>query len=138
MAGFDMSGIDDIVEDLMGLADGVDDIAEDMLLAGAEEVKKAQINAAGKHGLRDTGAMIKGIGYKKPKTAGDVRQIDIFPQGKDAKGIRNVEKAYIHHYGTSSIQATHWMDEAEKEAAEPVQRAMEAAYDKGLKEKGMR
>lgn len=138
MGQFDMSGIDDIVDELMGLADGVDDIADDMLMAGAEEVKKAQKASAEKHGLRDTGAMIKSIGYKKPKTAGDVRQIDVFPQGKDKKGVRNAEKGFVNHYGTSKIKATHWVDDAEKAAAEPVQKAMEAAYDKGLQEKGMK
>ena len=136
-----MSGIDDIVNELTELGEGIDDIADDMLMAGAEEVKKSWQFSAAAHGLKHTGDMIDSIGYaKKPKKVGDVRQIDIYPQGKDGKGVRNAEKAFILHYGSSSIKSTHWVDDADEmcEGEFSVQTAMEAAFDKGLQEKGMK
>lgn len=138
MGSFDMSGVDEMIKAFSELGESADEIEDEMLMAGAEEEKKAQIQSAEKHKLRDSGDMIKSIGYaKKPKTAEGLRQIDIYPQGKDKKGVRNAEKGFIHHYGTSVIKATHWVDEADEAAAEPVQKAMEAVLNKGLKEKGM-
>ncbi len=131
MARFDTSGIDDIVEEMRRMGELTGETADAMLLAGAEEVKKAWQTSAEIHGLRDTGAMIESIGYSRtPKTIDGIRQIDIYPQGKDRKGIRNAEKAFLNHYGTSRITATHWVDDADEMSAEPVQNAMEREFEK--------
>jgi len=137
MARFDTSGIDDMINELGKIGELVGETADRMLLAGAEEVKKAWKKSAEMHGLRDTGDMIDSINYAStPKTAESIRQIDIYPQGKDRKGVRNAEKAFILHYGSSKIDATHWVDDADKLAAEPVQKAMETEFDKLLNGKG--
>lgn len=136
MARFDTSGFDDLIKDIEML-DLTDEETDEVLLAGAEEVKKAWCVQAAVHGLKHTGDMIESIGYaKKPKTVGGVRQIDIYPQGKDRKGVRNAEKAFILHYGSSRIRATHFVDDADEMAGELVQRAMEKEYDKLLEKKG--
>lgn len=131
MARFDTSGIDDIINEITRLGDAGKEVGDEMLLAGAEEVKQAWRQSAERHKLRDTGDMINSIGYaRKPKNIGDVRAIDIYPQGKDRKGVRNAEKAFVHEYGTSSIPAKHWVTEADEVAGPKVQAAMEKVYDK--------
>lgn len=156
MARFNTSGFDEIIREVTALGAGTEEVGRRMLQAGAEEVQKAWRAAARKHGLKDTGAMIESIGYaKEPKTVSGIRSIDIYPQGKDRKGVRNAEKAFILHYGTSSkasqkkgeltawrkhkkyrnpgIPATHWVDDADDMSAEPVKNAFETIWDDFLK-----
>lgn len=160
MARFDTPGLDDLVKDIEGLSLSEDE-TDEILLTGAAQAKKAWKFAAAMHGLKDTGDMIDSIGYpRKPTTVGGVRCIDIYPQGKDRKGIRNAEKAFILHYGTSStasttrgkkklrygkkytnpgIPATHFVDDADAlcEGEFSVVGAMEEKFDEICKKKGL-
>lgn len=137
MARFDTTGIDDIIEELTRLGDAGKEVGDEMLLAGAEEVKLAWEISAGTHGHRDTGDMIKSIGFpRQPKDVGGMRSIDIYPRGKDRKGVRNAEKAFVLEYGTSSIPATHWVTEADENAGPMVQDAMEKIWDGFLRKGG--
>ena len=80
---------------------------------------------------RDTGAMIESIGYARP-TAGieSAKSIDIYPQGVDGKGVRNAEKAFILHYGTSKIPGSRWVDDADRYSEETAPEAMAAVWDR--------
>jgi hypothetical protein len=90
------------------------------------------------HGFRHTGDMINSIGYrKKPDEIQGIKRVDIYPQGKDRKGIRNAEKAFYLHYGTSKLPATNWVDEADELSADPVQAVMEEEFELFLREKGL-
>lgn len=112
MARFDMSGLDSIMDEMRRLGEDCSEVAEDMVIAGAEEMKKSWVLTIGEYGLVDSGDMINSIGYdKSPKREGDALVMDIFPRGKDHKGVRNAEKAYILHYGTSKIKARHFVDQ---------------------------
>jgi HK97 gp10 family phage protein len=138
MARFDTSGIDDIINDMKAMGELVGPTADRMLMAGAEADKQAWKAAARMHGHIDTGDMINSIGYPRtPKTVGGIREIDIYPQGKNRRGERTAAVAFILHYGTSKIKASHWVDDADAIAADTVTTAMRAEYDKILKEKGM-
>lgn len=138
MARFDTSGIDEIVESMVKAGEGTGELADEMLMAGAEEVKAAWRESAKKNNLVDTGDMLGSINYpKSPKTIGDIRTIDIHPQGKDRKGVRNAEKAFILNYGTSKRDATHWIDEADTESAPKVEGKLKQIYDDYLKRKGL-
>ena len=138
MARLDTSGIDDIIDSMVRAGEGVGELADEILLAGAEEVKEAWKESAKEHEHVDTGDMLNSINYSnKPTTSGDARQIDIYPQGRDRKGVRNAEKAFILHYGSSSIKATHWVDDADKKAAPKVEQKIVEIYDEYLKEKGL-
>lgn len=137
MARFDTSGIDDIIDDLIRMGEEGKEVGDEMLMAAAEEVKQAWEESAEKYDLRKTGDMINSINYSsKPKDVGGVRTIDIYPQGKDRKGVRNAEKAFVLNYGSSSIPATHWVDEADETSAPKVQKAMEDIWDKFINGKG--
>lgn len=136
MARFETKGIDNIIDDVIRLGEAGEEIGDEMLMAGAEEVKKAWKESAEKHKLKDTGDMIDSIKYpRQPKKVSDIRQIDIYPQGKDRKGVRNAEKAFIHHYGTSKIATTGWVDDADQAAGPEVQKVMEKIWDDFLKGK---
>ncbi len=137
MARFDTSGIDDIIDEIIRLGDTGEAVGDEMLMAGAEEVKQAWRESAEKHKHRDTGDMIDSIGYpRRPKNVGGVREIDIYPQGRDRKGVREAEKGFILHYGTSSIPGSHWVDDADEASGPKVQAAMEKIYDNFLNNGG--
>lgn len=130
MAKLDTTGLDAVVDELRRLGEGAGDVCERMIDAGAEEVRKAWRNVAEARGHRDTGAMIESIDTAAPdKRNPNALYREIYPQGKDSKGVRNAEKAYILHYGTTHIRADYWVDEAEAQAEGPAMAAMLAIWD---------
>lgn len=130
MARFDMSGLDPIIDQMRTLGQDTGPVANAMIMAGAEQVKIAWKRSAEEHHLRDTGDMIESIGYpREPKKIGDALTIDIYPQGKDRKGVRNAEKAFILHYGTSRRPATRWVDDADAYCETTVVPAMARIWD---------
>lgn len=130
MARFDMSGLDDVIREMRRMGEESGDAAKAMLQAGAESVKSAWRQAAEDHNLRDTGDMIESIGFNsEPKKIGDVMSIDIYPQGTDRKGVRNAEKAFVLHYGTSKMEAKRWVDDADRYSETTAIPAMEAVWD---------
>lgn len=135
MASLSTSGLDELIDKLEKVGQGMNEpLIDAMLQAGAEEVKKAWKKTADKYDLRNNGDMIESIDYsQKPKSLGAAKYIDIYPQGTDRRGERNAEKAFLLHYGWSSFQGTHWVDEAEEIAEEPAIAAMEAVFDNLIK-----
>ncbi len=135
MARFSTDGIDSIAEEMAWMGEAAGEAADEMLLAGAEEVKRAWQETAERHGYRETGDMIESIrADKAPKSdANDVRRISVYPRGEDRKGVRNAEKAFLLHYGTSKIHGSHWVDEADQDAGPMVQDVFEKIWDRHLK-----
>lgn len=135
MAQFSTDGIDQIAAEMAWMGEAAGEVADEMLLAGAEEVKRAWKETAERHGYRETGDMIESIrADKAPKSdANDVRRINVYPRGEDRKDVRNAEKAYVLHYGTSKIHGSHWVDEADQDAGPMVQDVFEKIWDRHLK-----
>ncbi len=131
MAKLNTVGIDSMLTDLAIRGEKADSAMKRMLIAAADATKQEWKNAAGMHGHVRTGAMIGSIGYKQPKKiqGGDGYETAVYPQGTDADGTRNAEKAYILHYGTSRISGDHWVDEAEENAEAQAQGAMEEIWN---------
>ena len=131
MARFDMSGLDPIIDEMRAIGEESGAVAQEMILAGAEAVKQAWRRSAEEHGHRDTGEMIEAIGYPRgPQTIGDALTIDIYPQGRDHKGVRNAEKAFVLHYGTSKLPASYWVDTADAYSEQTAVPAMAEIWDK--------
>lgn len=107
-------GLDEVYREMTRLGEIAGPTADRMAEAGAAEVVAGWKQAITEAGLVKTGAM------KNSVAAGKVRggRCDIYPQGKDAKGTRNAEKAFILHYGSSRVKATRFVDRAE-EISEP-------------------
>lgn len=133
MARFDVSGLDETIEEMKRLGQMTGQTADAMLMAGADEVRKAWRQSAEEHRHRDTGDMIASIGFaRKPKEIGSIRTIDIYPQGKDKRNIRNAEKAFILHYGTTKIRGSRWIDDADKISEQTVVPAMIRVWEQFL------
>lgn len=132
MARFETDGLNDIMLEMERMGEQIGPTADAMLMAAAEEVKQAWKQAIREAGLVDTGDMVDSIGYaKKPKTVKDIRVIDIYPQGKDRKGIRNAEKAFVLHYGAEDrhIDSTFFVDRADELSAPRVQAVFEKTWN---------
>lgn len=131
MARFDTSGIDQIIADMTSMGQNVGPVADEMCMAAVEEIKKSWKTVADKYGYRDTGDMIESIGYgDTPIRAQAVVYNDVYPMGTDRKGVRNAEKAFILHYGSSSIEGSYWVDEADGESAVPVAERIQQIWDR--------
>lgn len=136
MPRLETSGLDEIIADIKRLGVEAEQIADDILMVAAAEVSGAWERATKEAGHIDTGDMIKSIGYaKKPKTINGIKTIEIYPRGKDSKGVRNVEKAFVLHYGTSRIKGSRFVDRAEQLAEPAVQQAAERLWNKYLEGK---
>lgn len=134
MARFNMSGLDPIIDEMREMDEESGAVANEMIMAMAEAVKQAWKRSAEEHGHRDTGEMINAIGYPRgPQTIGDVLTIDIYPQGKDHKGVRNAEKAFVLHYGTSKLKASYWVDTADAYSEQTAIPAAEQIWDKFIR-----
>ena len=150
MARFEVEGLDFIIEDMKRHGELAGETAQEMLMAGAEEVKQAWKDEAERRQFKDTKAMIDSIGFPmSTKRASDILSIDIYPQGKDARGVRNAEKAFILHWGTNSkstrrrkakkkfsgpgIPRTLWGDDADRASGPRVMDAFTRIWDEFLK-----
>ena len=146
MAHITTTGFGDFLKDLEGLADDVDELSEDMLSAGSEvavdEWKKGIENEEHKiiakdgkgfqtkRGYIDTGDMLASVSRAEKSPKGTA---EIYPQGTDSKGVRNAEKAFILHYGTSSVQGSRFVDDIEDKAAPEIYVAMGNVMDEYMK-----
>lgn len=138
MASFKSSGdvLDDIAEELSKLGEDVEgELGQEMLDEGAKIIEFHWVKSIKEHNHVDTGDMARSVGVSKGTRAKKFR--DIFPQGKDEKGVRNVEKAFIAHYGKSGQLGTRFIDEAEANASAEAAVAMQEKLDKYIEKKGM-
>ena len=133
MARFETTGLDELIREMQRMGEDSGAVAETMVNAAAIEIRDAWRQSAENHGLIDTGSMINSIGSPGPvKSIGGVFSQTVSPQGKDAKGVRNAEKAFILNYGTTRYQATYWVDEAEMAAGPKVQQRLEQIWGEFL------
>ena len=122
MAKFSVNGIDSLAADLkrLGQLDN-EELVSDMLDG------------------RSTGDMASSVAPTKGiKKIGDVSAKEIYPQGKDRKGVRNAEKAFILHYGKSNADQppTHFVDAVEESAEDKAVSAMENVFNNYLEKEG--
>lgn len=133
MARLDTSGLDDLIAEMERMGQSSGDVAEAMVNAAAVVIRDAWKETAEKYGLHDTGDMIRSIGFPTPpQKIGAAIFRDVYPQGKDSKGVRNAEKAFLLHYGTSRIKAKYWVDEAEAISGPRVQERLEEIWGEFL------
>ncbi len=150
MARFRTEGLDEIIEQMDKMEQSTGELADRMLFAGAEEVRLAWRKAAKLHGLIDTGEMFDSIGYpRRPKIINNVKSIDIYPQGyskitsdgdgktiKRKQKVRNAEKAFVLHYGTSKRPGSYWVDTADDLAGPQVEERLSEIFTDWLRDNG--
>lgn len=144
MAKFSVNGIDELAAELMemGQLDNGELVSE-ILEAGAEvvadewrkgienTVKSKADGGRGTGEMKDSVAPAKGI-----KKVDGVSVKEIYPQGKDSKGVRNAEKAFILHYGKSGQAPTRFVDAVEEAAEDKAVEAMEEIFNNFLEKEG--
>lgn len=129
-----MNGVDRIIDELGRMDALTGSMAEEMVDAGARVLVDTWKDVIRSRGHVDTGDMLRSVKAKKPAGSSEVVAREVYPLGKDAKGVRNAEKAFILHYGWKSRQGDHFVDQVEADANEPAVSAMEAVMDKYMKE----
>jgi len=139
MARFRTEGLDELIEDMAAMGQSTGELADEMLFAGAEEVRKAWKISIKKHNHIDSGAMLESVNYSRnAKKIGDIKSVEIYPQGRDKKGVRNAEKAFVLNYGTSKIKGSHFVDDADDIAGPMVENRLRDIFDKWLIKHKMR
>lgn len=131
------SGIDEIIDQMGKMKQLSGDAAKAMLNAGGNVFQREWISEAERRRHRKSGAMIKSIGFSKPKDRGNGLQIDIYPQGKDKRGTRNSVKAFVLHHGRKAgpdgkgeIKADEWVKSVVVNATDESNQAMADAWGK--------
>ena len=136
MARFDTSGMDDLIRDMENMGQLSGEVAKVMVEAAANEIRDQWKIAAAEHGLKWTGDMIESIEAPGPvQRFGTFLQKDVYPMGKDRKGVRNAEKAFILHYGRNGdkkIAATYWVDDADDHSEITVPPRLDAIWQEFL------
>jgi len=156
MSTFSSKGLDEIISDMDKMGASVSFLHDIMLVDGADIIKESWKQEAGKRTMFITHEMINSINYKIKKKEPNSLKVDIVPMGRDKKGVRNAEKAFILHYGTSprrrptskpkknkkypgpGIPPTHWVDDAEGKAVPLVEKKLLARYDDWLAKNGFK
>lgn len=137
---FDTSGLDELIRDMRRLGEYSGAAADAMVLAAADEIRKAWKETAEKKRIKKTGEMIKSIGYShEVRDIGGVKYTDVYPQGKDPKkGIRNATKAFILYHGSRRWKnpkgrTYRWADEANAKAEPQVTERLTKMWEQYLK-----
>ena len=135
MARFDTSGLDDLIREMTRLGQDEGPVVDEMLDTAAGIIRDQWKETAREHGYIDTGAMIDSVDFT---VKGNARALyrDIYPHGKDAKGVRNAEKAFILHYGKHNMPGSYWVDEAETKAGPEAIEACQEIWDRFLESEG--
>lgn len=98
------TGIDEVLDHMARTQQLTGETAKVMLIAGGNVFQKWWIIEAMQHGHKRSGDMVKSIGFSKAKDKGSGLQVDIYPQGKGRKGVRNSVKAFVLHHGRNGLK----------------------------------
>lgn len=141
MARFNVVGMDELAADLDREALRADRLVPAMLEAGAKVIVKAQKREADqmiksgkirffRNKSRSTGAFMESIKPTTVKGKGVAAHLDVYPQGKDEKGVRNAEKGFLAEYGTKSMPSYPWMSIANEKAMPEAVEKMQEIWNK--------
>lgn len=99
MARVNTLGLEKEIRSLNLLGTKVKPTVEEMLKAGAKTIIRDTRLAAESHDLKDTGRMIKSIGYGNIVSNTSEASIEVWPKGKNLRGERNAVVGFVQHYG---------------------------------------
>lgn len=137
MARMEFEGMDALAGQMQRMGQLAGPVAEEMVNAGVQVIQDEWKLSAATHGHVRTGAMVASIRPGKLKGLGGSAIFrDVYPQGKDGKGVRNAEKAYILQYGRSYGRTKKpgdwWVEEAEKNAEPAVMETIREIWQRFL------
>lgn len=124
------TGLDEVYKEMQRAEETTGEVARKMLEVGGQECVRAWKIAIGMHGHagrgisgRGTGEMVNAVGIQF-KTQNGIRKAEIYPLGKNKRGVRYAEIAFILHYGRSNMKGDRFVDDAERIAEEEAVPAM--------------
>ncbi len=135
MARIDTSEFSEFLLDMEELARLPDEVIEKMLLAEAEVAERAIKSKGRSYGVEDTGMTLASITTGKVKRTKLGMGLNIYPKGKNKRGDRNAEVAFINEFGKHGQPARPFMRDACEEAADEVCEAAEKIYNQYLNSK---
>lgn len=121
--------LEELLGDFAKLSELPEDVKMQMLDAEADVVVEAHINKISELGLVSSGQMLDSIARQRGNA-----NIDIYPQGTRANGVRNAEVGFIHEFGAPqrNIPAKGWMESANEECADDAVAAAAVVYNQYL------
>lgn len=135
MGSLSVSGLDGLIDDLDELARLPDSVTDQILNAEADVIAAAQQAETAKRwkGPYWTGTTARSIKKGKVKKTGLDKSITVAPTGKNKRGARNAEVAFINEYGKRGQPARPAMKTAnerkEQEAVEAGEKVYHAYLD---------
>lgn len=141
MARMATKGLDEVIIQMTAMGEDMGHLADEMLEAGGEVIKEAWKETIRNYKLHenrlvDEGEMFESVDWaREPIRISQIKTVAIYPRGKDKKGVKNAEKAFISHYGSSRIRGLNWVDEAEELAGPRVEAKVLEIYDDWLMSK---
>lgn len=130
MAKFELTGLGDIEKMLLNRETTVTAAVPDMIQAGANELIKAEQEEIERLKLVDTGDMKKSVKATKIRKTDSGGFVEVYPQGKDRKGVSNATKAFVAQYGKSGMSARPWLTAARAKSREKVSAAIRKEREK--------
>lgn len=129
MAQFNVVGFEELEKRLLAREAAVTKAIPAMLEAGAAVLIEAQKREIEQMDIVDKHDLMNSIGATKILRKGESAYTEVFPQGKDRKGVRNATKGFIAQYGKSNEPARPWMTVANEKSAAAVHEAMRAKWE---------
>ena len=152
MAKFSFNGMDELSASFEDMVQLTDEERMSVIMPGAQVLVERQRGKIQSVFKQRTGALADSITIRE-KTDDYGAYANIFLKGKHPgsstgkrRGKRrsngkysgtNAEVGYILEYGSPRIAATHWMENANEEAAAEVVNAQQEAWDELMQKKGL-
>lgn len=134
MAKVTSSGLNELVNNLSSFAEDFTEMEDEILTEAGEIFTEEWKDGIKRFGHIDTGDMQDSVKAKRSKKD---TSVEIYPQGKDKKGVRNAMKAFILHYGSSTIKGDRFVDDVEEKGEKRAVEAAEVIYQETLEKKGL-
>lgn len=99
MAAFTVEGLDETVAELKRMHQLTGPMAKEMVDEGSKVIADSWRRVIVEKDHVDTGAMHDNVRASEAKVKSGVMTGEIYPRGKDKKGVRNAAKAFLLHYG---------------------------------------
>lgn len=134
MAKLDISGFNEFT-DLLLKQDKIAMEAVPEMIKGAGEVVKQVLTESiiqknfTKSGKRAFGDLKASIKVTKIKGKDDEKRVEVYPMGKDRKGIRNATKGFVLNYGRTNMDARPWFSDAQEMAVEAGENEMRRIWE---------
>lgn len=141
---FEMDGLDKLMADFDGVADGTEEMVYEMLEEAGDVVVDAQKKTASSmlKGPYSKGVVANAIKKGKIDNTANGKVLNIVFEGtryisKGAKGTRIAEIAFVNEFGKTNQQARPFIETANNQSADAMAKAAADVQDRHLKKRGL-